>query len=233
MTIHPIKALSDNYIWIIEKGTESIVVDPGEAEGVLEYLKENERSLTAILLTHKHDDHTAGVNKLIASYPGTSVYGPEETDNFNTKTLKDGDTFELLGETFEVFITAGHTDGHISLLTRQALFCGDALFSGGCGRVFTGDYQAQFAALQKFKQLNDDVNVYAGHEYTEKNLKFAESIESDNQTIKEALEGVKDLRKDGKPTLPSTIGKEKGINLLLKAETLNEFIELRNARDNF
>ena len=77
--------------------------------------------------------------------------------------------------------------------------------------------------MQKFKQLNDDVNVYAGHEYTEKNLKFAESIESDNQTIKEALEGVKDLRKDGKPTLPSTIGKEKGINLLLKAETLNEF----------
>ncbi|GEK91250.1 hydroxyacylglutathione hydrolase [Alkalibacterium kapii] len=233
MSIHPIKALSDNYIWIMKKGIDTIVVDPGEAEGVLNYLKENELNLAAILLTHKHDDHTAGVNKLVASYPSTPVYGPEETDDFNTETLRDGDTFDLLGDTFEVFITAGHTNGHISLLTRRALFCGDALFSGGCGRVFTGDYQAQFIALQKFKQLNDHVMVYAGHEYTEKNLNFAQTIDPENESISEALKQAEKLQKKGRPTLPSTIGREKEINVFLKAETLDEFKKLRDARDDF
>lgn len=234
MTIHPIKALSDNYIWVIEENNKAIVVDPGEAEGVLKFLKEKQLYLNAIILTHDHDDHTAGVNRILARFPETPVYGPEETADLNTKTLKGGDTVELLGQQFQVIVTAGHTNGHISLvMNNDALFCGDALFSGGCGRVFTKDYQAQFAALEKFKALDDKVKVYAGHEYTEKNLTFAQSIEPENQAISDALDEVKRLRKEERPTLPSTIGREKDINLFLQAEMLEAFKELRQARDDF
>ncbi|SFC49361.1 hydroxyacylglutathione hydrolase [Alkalibacterium subtropicum] len=234
MTIHPINALSDNYIWVIEENDEAIVVDPGEAEGVLKLLEDKQLYLNAIILTHGHEDHTAGVNRILACFPETPVYGPEETADLNTETLKGEDTVELLGQDFDVFVTAGHTHGHISLLmNNDALFCGDALFSGGCGRVFTQDYQAQFAAIEKFKELDDDVKVYAGHEYTEKNLNFAHTIEPDNAVISEALEKVERLRKEGRPTLPSTIGREKDINLFLQAETLKAFKELRQARDDF
>src|SRR5699024_12234958 len=133
----------------------------------------------------------------------------------------------------EVSKTAGHTYEHISFLMDKALFCGDALFSGGCGRVFTGDYQAQYETLQKFGQLPDDVEVYAGHEYTQTNLRFAHSIKPSDQVISRALDDVNELRKKDLPTLPSTIGREKKINLLMQAKTLDEFIGLREMRDNF
>lgn len=113
------------------------------------------------------------------------------------------------------------------------LFCGDALFSAGCGRVFTGDYEAQFNTLQKFKRLDDDIKVYPGHEYTEINLRFAYEIEPDNKEISKALEEVRGQRAKGEPSLPLTIGREKKINLFLRVKTLEEFIELRKTRDNF
>ncbi|MFO8070219.1 MAG: hydroxyacylglutathione hydrolase [Alkalibacterium sp.] len=233
MHIHPIKSLSDNYIWIIEEGTEAVVVDPGEAEGVIAYLEEQQLHLAAILLTHNHDDHIGGVKEISANYPNVPIYGPKETEPLAKLVIQDGDSFELLGRTFQVFKTAGHTHGHISFLMGEALFCGDALFSAGCGRVFTKDYQAQYAALQKFKDLNDDVHVYAAHEYTQTNLRFAHSLQPANKVISEALDQVDQLRAEGRPTLPSMIGKEKSINLFLQAETLEEFIRLRKARDNF
>src|SRR5699024_220610 len=107
-----------------------------------------------------------------------------------------------------------HTHGHISfLMGEKALFCGDALFSAGCGRVFTGDYQAQYDALQKFKRLDDEIKVYAAHEYTQTNLRFAHSVQPSNKAVSEALDQVNDLRAKEEPTLPSTIGREKKINL--------------------
>lgn len=233
MKIHPIKAFSDNYIWLMEEGSAVIVIDPGEAEGVLAYLEEQQLQLTAVLLTHNHDDHVGGVNDVLAEYPDTPVYGPEETKELADHIVGDGDSFELLGQRFDVFKTAGHTEGHISYLAGEALFCGDALFSGGCGRVFTGDYQAQYAALQRFNRLNDDVQVYAAHEYTQTNLRFAHSVQPSNEKVSEALTQVEELRKQDLPTLPSNIGREKEINLFLRAETLEEFIQLRQARDDF
>ncbi|GEQ33767.1 hydroxyacylglutathione hydrolase [Marinilactibacillus psychrotolerans] len=233
MNIHPIEAFSDNYIWVIEEGNEALIVDPGESEGVLRYLEEKQLTLKAILLTHEHNDHIGGVKEVLANYIDTPVYGPKETAQLNDYTVQDGDSFELLGHNFKVFITAGHSNEHISFLMDKNLFCGDALFSGGCGRVFTGDYKAQYDALQKFRALDEDVRVYAGHEYTQTNLRFAQSVEPGNKAVLQGLDEVNKLREKNLPTLPSTIGKEKNINLLLKSETLEEFIDLRKARDNF
>lgn len=234
MNIHPIKAFSDNYIWMIEEGTEAVVVDPGEAEGVMDYLKEQQLNLTAILLTHNHEDHIGGVKEILAKYSDTPVYGPEETVPLADRIVQEGESFKLLGQNFQVIKTGGHTHGHISfLMGDKALFCGDALFSAGCGRVFTGDYQAQYDALQKFKRLDDEIKVYAAHEYTQTNLRFAHSVQPSNKAVSEALNQVNDLRAKEEPTLPSTIGREKKINLFLQAETVEDFVALRKARDDF
>lgn len=233
MDINLVKAFSDNYIWIIEEGTEAVVVDPGEAEQVMDYLEEKQLQLNSILLTHNHDDHIGGVQKISAKYPDASIYGPKETEGIADHIVVDGDSFDLLGQNVQVLKTGGHTHGHISFLMENVLFCGDALFSAGCGRVFTKDYQAQYDALQKFKQLDDEVQVYAAHEYTQTNLRFAHSMQPSNTFFSEALDQVNEMRAKGKPTLPTTIGREKKINLFLQAEKMEDFKELRNARDEF
>ncbi len=233
MKVEPIKAFSDNYIWVIEEKEEAVVVDPGEAEGVLNYIDEEGLKLQAILLTHNHEDHIGGVVGILEQFPDTPIYGPEETSTIADHIVSEGDSFDLLGETFEVLFTPGHTAGHISYTMADAVFCGDALFSGGCGRVFTGDYTTQFETLQKFKQMDDKVLVYAAHEYTETNLRFALSVEPNNEVIKDVLANVQDQRSKDLPTLPSTISKEKDINLLLQADTVEAFKALRLKRDEF
>lgn len=233
MKIKPIKAFDDNYIWIIEKEKQIIAVDPGESHGVSSYLQEKDSHLAAILLTHKHDDHTAGVNDLVEEFPETPVYGPVECAQWTSHSLQEGDSFELMGEVFHVMKTAGHTEEHISYVMGEHLFCGDALFYAGCGRVFTGDYRAQYDSLQLFSQLPDEVKVYAGHEYTLTNLEFAHSIEPDNEAIRQALDQVKEMREQDQVTLPSTIGQEKKVNLFMQAEDVQSFKELRDQRDHF
>lgn len=233
MIIHPIKAFSDNYIWCIQKGTKAVVVDPGNARVVLDYLEEKQLRLAGIVLTHMHEDHTGGVRDIVASHPESPVYGPKETKGLVNNVVEEGDSFNLLGQTFQVSNTGGHTHGHISFLMEDHLFCGDALFSAGCGRVFTSDYEAQYETLQKFKRLDDNIYVYPGHEYTEINLRFAYDMHPDNKKISKSLEEVQGLCAKGQPTLPTTIGREKEINLFLQVETLEDFIVLRNARDDF
>lgn len=232
MTVTGVPALSDNYIWVYEVDNKAIIVDPGEFEPIDDYLKSNELELAAILLTHNHEDHTDGVSQLVNQFEDVPIYGPKETASFNTIMVEDGDDFELLGMTFNVFLTAGHTPGHISYLVKNHLFCGDALFSAGCGRVFTKDYEAQYNALKKFNQLPNNVKIYAGHEYTETNLTFAHDIEPDNKLIKEALDKVSAMRERNEKTLPSTIEKEKDINLFMQAGSLEEFKSLRLKRDD-
>jgi len=229
MFINYIKAFDDNYIWTIEKDDKIIVVDPGEASPVINYLKD--KNLDYILLTHKHSDHVGGVAELKNKY-GSKVYGPIETKEYNDVNLKDDDEFELLGENFKVILTGGHTKGHISYLMGDNLFCGDALFLAGCGRVFTKNYKASYDGLRRLKKLDDNTKVYAAHEYSLNNLKFAKSVIS-NEDLDKEYEEVKNLRKEDKITLPSTIGIEKKINPFFIAKDLDEFIDFRNKKDNF
>ncbi|WP_071126480.1 hydroxyacylglutathione hydrolase [Peptoniphilus lacydonensis] len=229
MFINYIKAFDDNYIWTIEKDDKIIVVDPGEASPVINYLKD--KNLDYILLTHKHSDHVGGVAELKNKY-GSKVYGPIETKEYNDVNLKDDDEFELLGENFKVILTGGHTKEHISYLMGDNLFCGDALFLAGCGRVFTKNYKASYDGLRRLKKLDDNTKVYAAHEYSLDNLKFAKSVIS-NEDLDKEYEEVKNLRKEDKITLPSTIGIEKKINPFFIAKDLDEFIDFRNKKDNF
>lgn len=229
MDIKYIKAFNDNYIWTIEKDGKLIVVDPGDAGPVIDYLKG--RKLDYILLTHKHMDHVGGIDELKIKY-GPKVYGPIETSEYNDVTLKDGDDFDLLGEKFKVLSTGGHTEDHISYLVDGNLFCGDALFLAGCGRVFTKDYDKAYEGLNKLKDLADDTVVYPAHEYSLANLEFAKSVIS-NEDLDREYERVKKLREEDEITLPTTIGKEKKINPFFLAKDLDEFIEFRNKKDNF
>ncbi|WP_301098460.1 hydroxyacylglutathione hydrolase [Otariodibacter sp.] len=232
--ITPIPVLSDNYVWIIQKNSNAIIVDPSQSQPVLAFLAKNQLEPTAILLTHYHGDHTDGVSGVLSAYPDISVYGSSEVQDLATHIVKDAEHFSLLGLNIEVMDSAGHTSEHISYLVgREYLFCGDSLFSGGCGRVFTGDYLAQFETLQRFKQLPDFVKVYPAHEYTQSNLKFAEKVMPSNCILLEYQEKVDILRSKNIPSLPTTIGLEKQVNPFLYADTLDKFIQWRKEKDNF
>ncbi|MDY2987712.1 MAG: hydroxyacylglutathione hydrolase [Peptoniphilus sp.] len=231
MKIIPIRAFEDNYIWTLIKGNNAVVVDPGEAEPVLKYKKENELNLVGILLTHKHSDHVGGVRTLKNKFD-LKVYGPKEIENLADIVVRDGDIFEILDEKVEVIKTSGHTEEHVSYLIENNLFCGDALFLAGCGRVFTGDYEAQYNTIQKFKELNGDTKVFAAHEYSKTNLKFADSV-MPSEAVSLAMKLVETLEKEGRPSLPSTIGMELEINPFMKAGSFEEFKKYRDIRDGF
>lgn len=233
MNITAIPALADNYIWVWSQGDQAVIVDPGEAQPVLDYLEENQLTAGAILITHVHSDHVDGIGEIAAKYPDVKAYGPKEVSHLVDTVLKDGDSIALYGSQIDVFLTAGHSEEHISyLVDKEHLLCGDALFSAGCGRVFTGDYDAQYQSMTFFRNLADEVKVYAGHEYTLTNLRFSLSQNSDEFT-EDYYEQMKLKVGKGIPSLPSTIGVEKQVNRLLMAKDVDEFTKLRTLRDNF
>nr|WP_314739251.1 hydroxyacylglutathione hydrolase [uncultured Haemophilus sp.] len=234
LNITPIPALSDNYIWVIAKEQQAIMIDPSEAKPALDYLAKHQLNLTAILLTHKHHDHVGGVDEIKQHYPNLAVYGPEECQAWANQLVKPEDHLALFGYDVRVIESAGHTEQHVSyLFGNEYLFCGDALFSGGCGRVFTGDYKAEFEALQRFKALPTFVEIFPAHEYTASNLKFAETVMTPSCAFFEYQELALMKREQNRPTLPTTLEKELVINPFLRAENLDEFIELRQKKDNF
>lgn len=243
MKIFHIPAFQDNYIWAIENNKKITVVDPGDANAVLDALKKDNLMLEDILITHHHYDHTGGVSTLKDIMQG-QVYGPDNPAIAGIDIpLTEGESMETLGYSFEVFETPGHTLDHISFysLSNEVLFCGDTLFSGGCGRLFEGSYEQLYGSLQKLKRLPDKTKVYCTHEYTLSNLNFAINQIAD-EDIKIRKHEVEVLLKQGMISLPSTIGLEKNINLFLgdkvPADLINKspieiFTELRIRKDNF
>ena len=228
MKINFIKAFEDNYIWTIEKDDKIILIDPGEARPCFKYLED--KNLYAILLTHKHMDHVGGVKELKEKFKNATVYGPIETENLNDKTLKENDEIEILGYIFKVLKTNGHTEEHISYLVENNLFCGDTIFSSGCGRVFTGDYQSSYKSVQKIKNLDRNILIYPAHEYTIDCLKSSKRIIKD-KVMDDAIDEAKEKISKGLPSLPTSVEKEFLINPFFSAKDLNEFREFINIKN--
>lgn len=228
MNIMPLPALSDNYIWIIEKNNRIVVVDPSEADLLLQVIKSKGYELEAVLLTHKHQDHIGGVRKLVAAHPAR-VYGPKET-GVATEIVKGGEVLSLLGEEVKVMATPGHTAGHVAYQMNEHLFIGDTLFLSSCGRVFSGDYDAMFNTLEQLKDLDDETIVYPAHEYSLSNLE--QTVKAyPTEAVKEELARVRKLREAGKTTLPTTIKKEKAVNPFLNFDDVKSFKDYREFRD--
>ncbi|MDC0609872.1 hydroxyacylglutathione hydrolase [Vibrio sp.] len=231
LNIKSIPAFNDNYIWVIENREGSCaIVDPGDAKPVLDYLRTNELDLKAILITHHHNDHIGGISELLREYGSVNVVGPEsEAIPSITHSVKDDDSIELFGETFNVIDIKGHTSGHIGYFGSGMLFCGDVLFSAGCGRVFEGTMSDMYQSLQKICQLPDDTQVYCAHEYTASNIAFALAVDPENSDLLAYRDDVNHLRAHKKPTIPTSIALEKKINPFLRTSE-KEIIKSVNNR---
>ncbi|MCE7642359.1 hydroxyacylglutathione hydrolase [Vibrio fluvialis] len=218
--IKSIPAFNDNYIWLIQNSDRRCaVVDPGGATPVLDYLSQHELTLEAILITHHHNDHIGGVPELVRQYPNVDVVGPaQEPIPTLTHPVDAGDQIELFDERFMVLGLPGHTLGHIGYVGDGKLFCGDVLFSAGCGRVFEGTMEQMFTSLSKLVALPEETEVYCAHEYTASNVAFAMAVEPDNEQLQIYRDEVIRLRGQGHSTLPSTLRREKWVNPFLRTQ---------------
>jgi len=218
LVVEPIPAFNDNYLWLLARGETAAVVDPGDAEPVLQRLQQSALTLEAILVTHHHGDHVGGVAAL-ARATGARVYGPrDEPIPARDVALSGGDRIEVLGVAFDVLDVAGHTRGHVAYYApvQRWLFCGDTLFAAGCGRLFEGTAEQMSASLARLAALPADTQVYCAHEYTLSNLRFALAVEPDNVALHRRQHDCMALRQRGAPTLPSTIGEERATNPFLR-----------------
>jgi hydroxyacylglutathione hydrolase len=221
MDLIPVPAFSDNYVWLLHDGERALVVDPGEARGVLQTLTRLRLRLDTILITHHHADHVGGVAELREA-SGARVIGPAfETMPEPLQRVSGGESVDALGLRFEVIDVPGHTSGHIAYFTpqldgRPLLFCGDTLFSGGCGRLFEGTPAQMHQSLSRLAALPGNTRVCCTHEYTLSNLRFAQAVEPDNAELAAYVKHCQTLRAEDKPTLPSEIALERRINPFLR-----------------
>ncbi|CAM2995285.1 hydroxyacylglutathione hydrolase (glyoxalase II) [Legionella steigerwaltii] len=221
MTIFPIPAFSDNYIWAIIDKTEGLFdcVDPGDAEPVMQFAHANQLKLRTILLTHHHQDHIGGVSQLLKTYHSCTVYGPSDSriPNVNS-TVQEHQTIQVGTCVFKILFNPGHTSSHISYYEPQQelLFCGDTLFSAGCGRVFDGTLEQLHQSLNLFKTLPLTTKIFCAHEYTLQNLRFAQTVEPNNHTIQKYLQKIHNS--PNACTLPSTLEQELLINPFLRTD---------------
>jgi hydroxyacylglutathione hydrolase len=223
MRIQQIPLLRDNYGYLLvcEKTNATAIIDPSEAEPVLQRIEQEKIIPTAILNTHHHRDHTGGNEGLLASKK-LDVYG-HRTDEGRipglSHLLDDGDEI-LIGELRgKILFIPGHTAGHVAYLFENALFCGDTLFGAGCGRLFEGTPEQMHSSLSRLMALRDDTKVYCGHEYTENNLRFAMTLEPKNPKVVARYERAQAQRARGVSTVPSTLEEEKQTNPFLRWES--------------
>jgi hydroxyacylglutathione hydrolase len=213
-----LRAFKDNYIWALRNDRYAAVVDPGDAQPVLDYLQRERLELCAILATHHHADHVGGIAELLAHDP-VPVYGPrDEPIPTLTHPVGEGDEVQIgqLGLRFKVFDIPGHTRAHIAYYGANSLFCGDTLFACGCGRLFEGTARQMVDSLAKLTALPDATLVYGGHEYTLANIAFARAVEPHNEELLARAADAAEKRNRDLPTLPSTIGREKKTNPFLR-----------------
>lgn len=223
VSVVPLNAFTDNYIWVIMNTTsdKAWCVDPGEASPVIEFVHAHQLNLEGILITHHHFDHINGLATLAQHFSGLQVYAPEDARiPYVTSSITNEPFLNISDYKFEILQTPGHTTTHLCYyeVNHHWLFCGDTLFSGGCGRVFEGTYEELYHSLERLKSLPDETKVFCGHEYTRKNLHYAKTVEPQNQAIQAYLQKL-----EQPPllscSLPSTIGLEKKINPFLRIQT--------------
>ncbi len=253
MKILIIKCLTDNYSYIIfnEKTLIAAVVDPSEANPIINEIKKNNLKLKYILNTHHHYDHVGGNSELKKKYKCKVVGYEKDKDRIPEIDINLKDKQKWKNELFECEIlhVPGHTSGHICIYVKEinALFTGDTLFSLGCGRIFEGTYNEMFNSLNKLKNFPKNTKIYCGHEYTKKNSDFCLSIDSKNSKLKDKIDKIKNYIKNSKPTIPSTLEDELECNIFLRADNLwiqkqlgintgdpiKTFTKLRDLKDNF
>jgi len=250
LTIERVPTLSDNYTYVIacDETGEAAVVDAPEAEPVMKRVEAMGVRVTKILSTHHHPDHTMA-NPELAKHYDAPVYGHASDDGRLpglTNPLEEGDTVDVGKQRARILFIPAHTRGHIAYVfdEAQAVFCGDTLFAGGCGRLFEGTPEMMFKALhEKLGTLPDSMRVFCGHEYTQSNLVFAAHVEPDNQAMAEKLERVRVLRAhaaadwhDATPeemSIPSTLAEERATNPFLRAKDAEDLGRLRALKDSF
>lgn len=246
-----VPVLSDNYVWLVHDASsaETVVIDPAVADPVLAAAAERGWVITQIWNTHWHPDH-AGGNAATKAATGAVVIGPAEVERIGRapdRVVDEGDVVTLGAHKARILNVGGHTLGHIAFVldAEKVAFVGDALFAMGCGRLFEGTPQQMWTSLSKLTALPDDTTLYCAHEYTESNLRFALSVDSDNAALQARAIEVKRLRDAGKPTVPMTLKQEKATNPFLRAPLLKErigkpgaadweaFGKVREMKDNF
>ncbi|OTA18483.1 metallo-beta-lactamase superfamily protein [Xenorhabdus vietnamensis] len=222
MELIRIPALSDNYIWLLcDENKHCVIIDPAESEPVIDILAANQFIPAAILLTHHHHDHVGGVPGLLKQHPELPVYGPEETQHKGaTYIVHEHDTINTGSFSFRVMELPGHTLGHIAFYQAPYLFCGDTLFSGGCGRLFEGTAEQMFSSLEKILSLPDDTLICCAHEYTVSNMKFAKAVLPNNQIIHDYYQETLKLRENNQATIPTNLQTEKKINVFLNCHDI-------------
>lgn len=220
MRIVQIPTLFDNYTYLIicEETNQTAIVDSPDADATWNVIKKEKVNPVAILCTHHHSDHVGGNSDLIRKKK-MKVYAGERVPGL-TNTVKEGDTIKVGNLAIKVLEIPGHTSGHVAYVTNDAVFCGDTLFAGVCGKIFEGTPQQMFTSLTKLKNLPDQTKVYCGHEYTQRNLEFALTVEGKNESLKKKYAEVIEKRKRNEPTVPTTIAEEKSYNPFLRWDSL-------------
>lgn len=229
----PIPALNDNYIWLYgRENCAKLVVDISDFAPLQNYLTKHPMELEAVLLTHNHADHVGGVASFKQTYPYVKIYGSAECADYVDQVINEG-VIHTSHYQIQVIPTGGHTSQHVSYVVDGHLFCGDTLFSAGCGRVFTGNYVQMLESLQRLNQLPAETLICPAHEYTLANLTFAQTVLTDKSAVENQKIIVEQQRTQNLPSVPTTLALERKINPFLQAKNLAQFMAWRQAKDQF
>lgn len=242
LTITAVPVLQDNYVFLLTRGTEAVVVDPAVADPVRDWLEERGLELVAVLQTHHHSDHIGGTPALLHRWPAAAVIASGADRSripFLTWPVAGGDRLTLLGRTVEVLEVPGHTRSHIAFhlpaegAEGAELFCGDTLFAGGCGRLFEGTPAQMFTSLRALTALEPSTRVWCAHEYTQGNLSWAAAQRPGDAAIAERLAQVRASRARGEATIPSSVALERATNLFVRAVDAAELAALRRSKNDW
>ena len=242
LAIETVPVLNDNYVYLLSRDGQAVVVDPAIAAPVIARLEQRQLELVAVLQTHHHHDHIGGTPGLLARWPGAQVVAAaadRQRIPLQTLGVADGDRFELLGQPVQVLAVPAHTKAHVAyyLPSTGDLFCGDTLFVAGCGRLFEGSPEQMWSALQRLTALPDTTRIWCAHEYSAGNLRWALAqvppADPLAAELQQRLEQVQELRSRGLPSVPSSVAAERATNLFVRSGSAAELARLRQHKDHW